>query len=458
VAGHHFGGAMRSTARFSEDARQSVHIAMGGCALLLPLIPWWQATLLATFAVLFNLFALQRVLGRRLFRPGERVGRLTSGIVLYPLMVLLLLLIFSGRLDIVAAAWGILAAGDGMATVVGRRFPITPLPWNRQKSLGGTMAFAVCGAAAGIGLAWWCRATVIPPAYTWFYFVAPALAAMAAAAVETIPISLDDNLSVAASASGVMWATSLVSNDLVSATLHAGISPVLIAVAANVLVAVAGYAARTVTISGMLAGAVLGTTILFFAGLAGWALLLFCFATAVVTSRAGIAHKHALGIAEGRGGRRGAGNAFANTGVAAIAAAMSALTYAHGDALLAFVAALVAGASDTVASEIGKAWGRRTFLLTSARRVPPGTSGAMSLEGTAAGVASAALLAAAACGLGLIPWPQLAYVVAAATSGALVESVLGATLEHRGVVNNDVLNFINTGAAALAAVELWQLR
>jgi uncharacterized protein (TIGR00297 family) len=449
---------MTSTARFSEDARQSVHIAMGGFALLLPLIPWWQATLLAAIAVVFNLFALQRVLGRRLFRPGERMGRLTSGIVLYPLAVLLLLFIFSGRLDIVAASWGILAAGDGMATLVGRRLPLMPLPWNPQKSLGGTLAFVICGAAAGIALAWWCREAVVPPAYTWFYVVAPMLGAIAAAAVETIPISLDDNVSVAAAASGVIWVISLVSNDLIAEALHRGLSAVLIAAGANVLVAIAGYAARTVTISGMVAGALLGTAIFFFTGAAGWALLLLCFATAVLTSRAGHARKHSLGIAEGRGGRRGAGNAFANTGVAAIAAAMSALTYAHDDARLAFVAALVAGASDTVASEIGKAWGRRTFLLTTAKRVPPGTSGAMSLEGTAAGMISAALLAAAACALAIIPWPQFLYVVAAATAGALIESALGATLEDRGVVNNDVLNFINTGAAAFVAVELWQLR
>jgi len=39
-----------------------------------------------------------------------------------------------------------------------------------------------------------------------------------------------------------------------------------------------------------------------------------------------------------------------------------------------------------------------------------------------------------------------------------VESALGATLEHRGVLNNDVLNFINTGVAVFVAVELWQLR
>lgn len=442
---------------FSEDRRQVVHIAMGGFAVLLPLMAWWQAIVLAVLAVLLNLFGLQKIVGRRLFRPGERVGRLTSGIVLYPLSVLGLLLIFRNRLDIAAASWGILAAGDGMATIVGRRFPVARIPWNQAKSLGGSLAFFVFGGLAGVALAWWCRDTVVPPAHPWFFFVAPLAGAAAAVAIETLPVSLDDNVSVSGAAAGSMWVLSLVSNDLVASAMDTHLSIVPLAASINLLVAFAAYRARTVTLSGTIAGAMLGTVIFVFAGPSGWALLLLCFAAAVVTSRVGLARKRALAIAEEKGGRRGGGNAFANTGVAAIAAAMSVLTYAHEDARLAFVAALVAGASDTVASEIGKAWGRRTFLLTTGRPVPPGTSGAMSLEGTLAGMVSAAVLALVAYALGLIILLHVVLVVAAATAGALVESVLGATLEHRGVLNNDMLNFINTTVAAVVAVELWQL-
>lgn len=447
---------MRAEATFSEETRQTVHIGVGAFALALPLIPWYQSTILASLAVAFNLFALQRLLGLQLFRPGERFRRLTSGIVLYPLAIVGLLLVFASRLDIVAAAWGILAAGDGMATIVGRRFRIATIPWNPQKSVGGSLAFAIFGGAAGAALAWWCRETVVPPAYTWYFLGAPVVAAIVAAAVETIPISLDDNVSVPASAAAVLWLLSLVSNDLVAEAMQrAWIIP--LAASANLIVAAAGYRAGTVTISGTVGGTILGSIILIFAGISGWVLLLVCFACAVGTSRMGLARKHALGIDEERGGRRGAGNAIANTGIAAIAAAASVLTYAHGPALIAFVAALVAGASDTVASEIGKAWGRRTFLVTTARPVAPGTSGAMSLEGTAAGIAAAALLGLAAAGLNLIELSGVPVVVIAATAGALVESALGATLEHRGVVNNDVLNFLNTGVAAFVAVELARL-
>jgi uncharacterized protein (TIGR00297 family) len=447
---------MRADQRFSEDMRQGVHIVMGAFALALPFIPWWQAIILASLAVACNVFALQRLLGVRLFRPGERLQRLTSGIVLYPLSIVGLLLVFPARLDIVASAWGILAAGDGMATIVGRRWPIAAIPWNARKSVGGSLALAVFGGAAGAGLAWWCRETVVPPAYAWYPLAAFAAAAVAAA-VETVPISLDDNVSVTASAAAVLWAVSLVSPALVVEAVESRAWILPVALSANIVVAAAGYRAGTVTVSGAIAGAGLGAVILAFTGVSGWLLLLMSFACAVVTSRMGLARKRALGIAEARGGRRGAGNAFANTGVAAVAAVLSVVTYAHGAGRLAFVAALVAGASDTVASEIGKAWGRRTFLVTTAKAVPPGTSGAMSLEGTLAGIVSAMLLAAGAAALGLTPWLLTFAVVAAATAGALVESALGATLEPRGVVNNDVLNFLNTSVAALVAVELPRL-
>ena len=69
-----------------------------------------------------------------------------------PLAVLVLILAFPARLDIVAAAWGILACGDGSATLVGERWGRHPLPWNTSKTAEGLAAFIVSGAAAGIAL------------------------------------------------------------------------------------------------------------------------------------------------------------------------------------------------------------------------------------------------------------------------------------------------------------------
>jgi uncharacterized protein (TIGR00297 family) len=437
----------------SEEARKLIHMAMGGFALLLRFISWHAALILAGTAIAFNLIVLPRV-GRRLYRPADHARRFPPGIVFYPVSVLLLVLLFHGRPDIAAAAWGILAIGDGMATLVGKRFGRTRIPWNREKSVAGSLALFLCGGIAGAFLAWWCRPNVIPPPYLWFSLGAPFVAALVAAFVETIPVRLDDNLSVPAAAAGVLWALSLVSEDLVRSAASAAATSIAPAAAVNIVVAWLGYRARTVTLSGAVCGASIGTAIAIATGWRGWTLLLLTFAVATISSRMGVHRKTLLGIAEERGGRRGAGNAIANTGLAAAAALMSILTYAREPALLAFVAALAAGGSDTIASEIGKAWGRRTYSMPAFRLVPPGTSGAMSIEGTVAGLIGAIALSAAAIALDLIPASAIIPVVAGATIGSLAESLLGATLESRGILNNHLLNFLNTGIAVAAAIIL----
>lgn len=438
---------------FSEGRRQFLHMAMGGFALALRVLTWPQAVALASSALLFNLFVLPH-LGKGIYRPSD--SRFAAGIILYPLAVLLLLLCFPRRPDIVAAAWAILALGDGMATLAGRTMPIRVLPWNTDKSVGGLLAFIGAGGAGAVALAIWTAPAVTPLPPTVFLIAAPIAAAIVAGFVETIPVGLDDNLRVPAAAAMVLGSAAIVDADRAQAAAAVA-GTLLIPVAANAAVAAAGWLARTVTIPGAIAGFVIGTVVWAGAGWQGWVLLLAAFATAVITTKLGGRRKALLGIAEERGGRRGAGNALANTGLAAWIAAIALFSIYRDAALAAFVAALVAGSSDTVSSEIGKAYGRRTWLVTTLRPVPAGTSGAVSSEGTAAGAAAALLLAAIAASLHLIPVSLLLPIGAAAVAAAMVESVLGSTLEPRGLLNNDLLNFITTSVAAVLAIVAWRI-
>jgi len=469
---------MTVTITHSEQARQWVHIGSGLFALLLRTLTWWQAAALAGGALLFNLLLLPRIGGRRLYRPIDDSRGFPLGILLYPLSVLLLVLTFPSRPDIVAAAWGVLAFGDGIATLAGQwsrllaarsapgarsnsfgdNPPLAavsrPLPWNREKSVAGTLAFVVVGGAAAVGLAAWTRGAIAPPpAWSWT-LAAPIAAAIAAALAETLPVRLDDNISVPLTAAAVLWLSSLMSEASIHASSAAVVAALPWAAAVNLAFSWLGYHAKTVSLSGAIGGAIVGATIYASAGPAAWLFLFITFLTASIVSRVGLKRKMLLGIAEERGGRRGAGNAVANCGVAALAA-IAAVTTPHADAArLAFVAALTAGGSDTVASEIGKAWGRSTFLVTTLGRVKPGTPGAMSLEGTAAGLVAALALVAIAVALGLTAASAIVPIAVAATVGAVVESALGATLEGPGILNNDMLNFINTAVAAGTALAL----
>ena len=451
----------------AESARQWVHIGSGLFALLLRFLTWRQASALAVTALVFNALVLPRIGGRRLYRPIDAARGFPLGILLYPLSVLILILAFPERLDIVAAAWGVLAFGDGFATLIGKYIKDTKgtkdtkwercagrLSWHSDKTIAGTTAFVVFGSVAGVALACWTRSSVTPRPPLMFSLVAPMVAAAVGALVETIPVRLDDNISVPFSSAGVMWLAGGVTAGAVGASRDAVAAHLPWAIGVNAVVALLGYRARTVSMSGAIGGATIGAVIYAAGGPSAWGLLFITFFIASITSRFGFERKALLGIAEERGGRRGAGNALANCGVAAIAA-LAAIATPHPDqAWLAFAAALTAGGSDTVASEIGKAWGRATFLVTTIGRVKPGTPGAMSLEGTAAGLVAAFALATVAVAFGLIAAGAMLSVVIGATAGALAESVLAATLEAPGILNNDVLNFLNTAVAAGVALAI----
>ena len=439
----------------SENARQWVHIGSGAFAILLRWLTWWQSALLALTALVFNLLLLPRLGGRQIYRPSDVARGFPLGILLYPLSVLLLILTFPSRLDIVAVAWAILAVGDGTATLVGHQATTNRrLPWNPDKSVAGTTAFIVFAGVAGVTLAWWVRPSVTPLPPIAFTLLAPLAAAILAGFVESIPVKLDDNLSVPATAAVVLWVGSLMTPESLTGAREAAIAALPMALAVNGATAVLGYLAKSVSVSGAIGGAAVGTIIYVGGGAGAWVLLFVTFLAASITSRMGLKRKVVLGIAEERGGRRGAGNAIANCGVAAIAAIVALTTPYTSQALVALVAALTAGGSDTVASEIGKAWGRSTFLVTTLSRVRPGTPGAMSLEGTAAGMLAALALAAVGVAFDLVPGSATLAIVVAATAGALIESALGATLEGPGILNNDMLNFINTAVAAAVALAI----
>jgi uncharacterized protein (TIGR00297 family) len=102
---------------------------------------------------------------------------------------------------------------------------------------------------------------------------------------------------------------------------------------------------------------------------------------------------------------------------------------------------------DTIAG-----YGKTTYLITNLRRVPPGTEGAVSLEGTAAGVAAAMLYAGVAVGVGQVDLQGAIVCTLAATVANIIESYIGAT--SQGSVDwltNDVVNVIQICIAAAIA-------
>jgi len=444
----------------SEFLRKLVHVSMAGFALLLRWIPWWCAALLAGVALLSTRTWIPRKWGRRLMRPEDQDSLLHSGITLYALAVLLLILIFRHNLEVAACAWGVLAFGDGAATLLGGRIDGPRLVWNRRKSWIGSAAFLLFGTIGGAGLLIWVgRRQGLPGESASTAFLIAGCACLLGSIVESLPLKINDNLSVPLLAGGVVFSLQKIDPALWHASAPALLGNLTRGVFASLLLALAARSLGAVSWSGVAGGVAVGTLIATFAGLSGFAILTLFFVLGSAATRIGYVRKAKRGIAQERGGARGFMEAVANCGVAAYLAFLAAVmrTPLREAMLVAFVASLATAACDTLGTEVGPLGRGEPFLITDLRRVPRGTPGAVSLLGTAAGTIGALGIGAVAAGLGLISSSAIGIVVAAALVGTLLESVLAATLEPDGLIGSETMNFVNTLAGALAALSFLRI-
>ncbi len=184
-----------------------------------------------------------------------------------------------------------------------------------------------------------------------------------------------------------------------------------------------------------------------------------------LATRLGRAQKERLGIAEKRRGR-GASQVAANLGVAALVSNglfQSLLTDTNWFArptlvpmplIVVGLAALAEAAADTVSSELGQALSTEPRMITTLRKAAPGTDGAISLGGTLAGVAAAGIVAL--IGTYAVRGDLITVLItfAGGVFGLFFDSLLGATLERRGWIGNDMVNFLSTASAAAFALVL----
>lgn len=224
----------------------------------------------------------------------------------------------------------------------------------------------------------------------------------------------------------------------------------LIAVAVTTAFAGGAWLLRGATTRGAFAGFAVALAMFVAAGLGGFAVLIAVFAVAWLTTRLGDRRKQALRIAENARGRS-AVQVLANLGAGAAFAVAAHITK-HRIFLLAAMAALAEAAADTSASECGEALSDRAYLITTFRAVPAGADGGISVPGTLAAVMAAAIVAFIAAGTNVIAWSAAPIMAGAGFAGNVIDSLLGATLERRGIIGNNSVNFASTLAAGTIAL------
>eukprot|EP00322_Chrysochromulina_rotalis_P012377 CAMPEP_0115875574 /NCGR_PEP_ID=MMETSP0287-20121206/25168_1 /TAXON_ID=412157 /ORGANISM="Chrysochromulina rotalis, Strain UIO044" /LENGTH=249 /DNA_ID=CAMNT_0003330843 /DNA_START=148 /DNA_END=897 /DNA_ORIENTATION=+ len=213
---------------------------------------------------------------------------------------------------------------------------------------------------------------------------------------------------------------------------------------------------KALTPSGLAHAWALGVMLWSSLGWRGWSTCVLYLICGSAVTKVKKAKKEALGIAEGRGGMRGPENVWGSAATSAVCA-LATLRWPDKAALLriGFVAALVSKLSDTCQSEIGKAYGKTTYLITTLKLVPAGTEGAVSAEGTAAGVVGSFVLSIFAVACGLVARSALVPCVLAAVIATTAESILGASAQDRfDLLTNEVVNFLMTVVGAASGIWL----
>ena len=244
------------------------------------------------------------------------------------------------------------------------------------------------------------------------------------------------------------------------------LNPWLFSIALNtVLISLGVIAAKKLlTPAGWIHAWILGVLIWGCLGWRGYLIVVFYFLVGSGVTRIGKAEKEASGIAEKRGGARGPENVWGSalTGMLCGLGVFSLQLFFPDTVgiqswipllLLGYVASFSTKLSDTCGSEIGKAYGKQTFLITTLKPVPKGTEGAVSLEGTLAGVVASIVVSVLAWSAGLIDSWGIIWSVIAAFIATNLESVIGATLQTKWTwLTNEIVNFINTLIGAITAI------
>lgn len=210
--------------------------------------------------------------------------------------------------------------------------------------------------------------------------------------------------------------------------------------------------ARKLTAPAAITGWMVGLLVFAGAKWAGVAMIAAFFVLGTAATSWGMHSKQKHGLEEKDKGRRTPGQVIANAGAAAILALLaSAYPERAGLYKVMIAAAMASAAADTLSSELGNMYGRNFYNIITFKKDTRGLNGVISIEGTVIGIAGSAIIAAIYVfyfGFGI----QFLLIIIAGSIGNLADSVLGATLERNGCLNNNEVNFLNTVVASLSVL------
>ena len=186
----------------------------------------------------------------------------------------------------------------------------------------------------------------------------------------------------------------------------------------------------------------------------GWSSVVIYLLLGSLVTKIGYKFKNEKGIAEKRGGKRGPENVWGSAATGLFFAIMVKLNFTNLVFYkIGFAASFAAKLADTFGSEIGKRFGRNTYLITSFRKVERGTEGGISLEGTVASALGAIFMSFIMFILNIISTKyQFLIVVISGFLATISESFIGAKFQDKYKLSNELVNSIQTSISSIIAI------
>ena len=213
---------------------------------------------------------------------------------------------------------------------------------------------------------------------------------------------------------------------------------------------------KKLTISAAITGGFLAAIIYYGVGSIGIALLGAFFILGISATVWHNLKKTPITKIDKDSGTRNTAQVLANGGVAAIIALLAIIDPDNINIYKFLLAASLSSATaDTLSSELGMIYGKKHYDIISFQFGNKGDDGIISLEGTVIGIIGS-------CIISLIfvlfeGWNLFILIVVAGTFGNLADSLIGATLERRNYIKNDMVNFLSNATAAIMGLVLFNI-
>jgi len=464
-----------------EYKRQTIHVLIGMIVLIFPFVPL-QYLVLLLLGLFFSVLMLP--VSSKLFRlitSSDKAARRspTGAICLSGSMLILVLVAwaltftdYEFPIFLIGGAIAITTFGDGMATILrvteqARYDILNNIEYPRRQyqgeqtkpeSVKASLTILLIGSIFSFLIgAWIVYWTGYAVSFQLLFFIS-VIGGTSGALFECISTRIHDNITVPIGSAMAMWLLLVIGYS---------VSPMylLFALAFALLLGYLAYVAKIADISGLLSATLVGVLIIAFTNVWWFLLLLTFYLLGGGFTKYKYEYKKSLGIAQGKGGARGYRNVFSNS-IFAIAASICYTIFPQESYLFLYIylGSVATATGDTLASEIGTTYKGSPRMITTLKKVEPGTDGGVSMLGETASLLGSLAIAIFAVLFGVIAVDPIrlcligmAIVVVSGFVGTNIDSLLGATLQQRGTLSNNGVNVVSTLAGGLVAGAMWMV-